>query len=111
MCGCGFNFNQQTQSILTEQEIEQYIQTHKDVLDRIVVSLYSIIALFIEQGKKQGKIEVDVDFEVINDRYYTPINLVNLFEYPDLIACYSRLEFDKIKYLKYQFETPIFINK
>lgn len=108
--GNSFNINGQTYSILSENEIVAYIDTHQDILERIIVSLYSIIALFIDCGKKQGKVDVDVNFDVIDDRYYTPINFVNLFEYQDLILCYHKLEFDKIKYLKYQFEAPIFNN-
>ena len=110
-CGCGFNINGCTASILTEDETNQYIQTHADVLERIIISLYSIVALIIEQGKQQGKIDVDIEYEVVNDRYFTPINFVNLFDYPDLILCYGKLEFNKIKYLQYQFDAPIFSNK
>ena len=86
-------------------------ERHADVLERIIISLYSIVALIIEQGKQQGKIDVDIEYEVVNDRYFTPINFVNLFDYPDLILCYGKLEFNKIKYLQYQFDAPIFSNK
>ena len=61
--------------------------------------------------KKTSHVECDVGFEQINDRCYMPVNLVNVLKYHDSLPCYHQLTLDKVKYLKYRFESPIFNNK
>lgn len=97
-------------SIFTNNEVKQYIRDHKQLIDNINIFIDSTLVYYAYQLSLVNKIDKQSfeKFEVINDHKFVPLNVVNIFKYQQTLVLYERSKDENMRYLKCQFEQPMF---
>lgn len=97
-------------SIFNDNEANQYIQEHRQLIDRINIFIDSTLVYYAYQLSLIDKINKDSinKFEVIDDLKFVPLNVVNIFKYQQTLVLYERSKDENMRYLKRQFEQPMF---
>ena len=74
---------------LTEEQVEQFINTRKDKIERWVHFLDSSMLYMIYSFKElNDTVKVEDNFPKIQDANYVGLNIVNLFSIPGFMTCY-----------------------
>lgn len=98
------------QSILTNDEVDQYINTHVDQIDRSITFLDSLLVYMIFQNKSLHNL---IDYSKLpqNNDKQIPINLINVCAIPEFACFYSVIDYNRLMWFEYQFKNPIYDNK
>jgi hypothetical protein len=74
---------------LTDEQVEQFISTRKDKIERWVHFLDSSMLYMIYSFKElNDTVKVEDNFPKIQDANYVGLNIVNLFSIPGFMTCY-----------------------
>lgn len=100
----------ESNSIFSNEETDRWINDHIDLCQKLVTFTDSCLLYLSRQCLSNPKVKDDLKekYEVIQNRQYVPMNLVNVFALPDFTVYYSRIDKRFLKYFEYQFEEPMF---
>lgn len=98
------------QSFLTPDEVDHYINTHIEDIDRDITFLDSVLVYMIFQLPSSHDLFDYSQLPIVNDKRI-PVNLVNVFKIQEFCVFYTVLDETRFKWYEYQFKNPIYDNK
>lgn len=106
-------FKTETFGIFDEVEARVFMKEYHDDVERWIVFFDSLVVYALKQYHGHGLIDLDPskEFATLDETGFTPLNLVNVFEYADFTTYYSILDGEHFAYLPREFDTPYFAGK
>ena len=108
MCYKGIEVEQH--GIFTTDEVINYINNHVELVAKQIAFLDSVIILVCNGFAAITDSFKPENFEQINDNSIS-LNVVYLFQIPEFVAYYSRLDFNNLKWYATQFTQPLYNNE
>ncbi len=99
--------------IFTDEESSQFIENNKELITKWNTFLESTILFSITSMEElDKKLEIEENYEVVNDPQYLGLNVVNLFSIPSFMELFfSAPSKGELKFFKPQFEETMFRGK
>lgn len=106
-------FKTETFGIFDETEARVFMKEYHDDVENWIVFFDSLVVYALKQYHGHGLIDLDPskEFATLDETGFTPLNLVNVFEYADFTTYYSILDGEHFAYLPREFDTPYFAGK
>lgn len=104
---------QDFQADISEDECSEFILDNKDLMDKIITFLDSLVSYSISSYIKDEDKKKDFfkEYEIIDDKDYIGLNIVNILKYRDLYFYYVFKEVDKQYNFVKQFNDYMFDGK